>query len=106
MLLTLSGIAQARGTDTTTEITGEASVVIYDDFARGGSESRHYIIGRAKNPESRVFFNKSKPRAFATGKKVKVRGRGRSGGLEVESVTGMNDGDDTGQDRVALLVPV
>ena len=57
-LISLAGFAQAQGTRAITEITGEASVVIYDDFAKGRSETRDYIIDRVKNRETRVFFNK------------------------------------------------
>jgi len=101
VLLTLAGFAQAQGTGTTTEIAGEASVVIYDDFVTGRSETRYYIIDRVKNRETRVFFNKGVPKAFATGKKIKARGRGRPGGLEVESVTALTDSAGAGMDGVS-----
>ncbi len=106
-LLMLAGSAQAQGTASITEITGEASVVIYDDFVNGRSETRYFIIDRAKNRETRVFFNNGVPKAFATGKKLKVRGHGRADGLEVESLTEMEaDGgaapDETTEAPVAV----
>lgn len=101
-LLILAGVVQAQGADTTTEITGEASVVIYDDFATGRSETRYYIIDRVKNRETRLFFNNGAPKAFATGKKLKARGHGRPGGFDVQSVTEMDDGNGTGLDESSL----
>jgi hypothetical protein len=47
-LLSLAGFAMAKGVDTSTEITGEASIVIYDDFATGRSETRYCIIDHTK----------------------------------------------------------
>ena len=99
LLLILAGIAQAQGTVVDTEITGEASVVIYDDFANGRSETRYYLIDQAKGRETRLFFNNGAPKAFATGKKVKVRGHGRPDGLDVDSLTEMDDGTGTGSDQ-------
>jgi PKD repeat protein len=104
-LVSLAGFAQAQGTGSATEVTGEASVVIYDDFANGRSETRYYIIDRVKSRETRVFFNNGAPRAFATGKKVKARGRGRPEGLDVDSITEMDDGAGPGLDG-ASLAPV
>ena len=72
-LFVLAGKAQAQGTDTTTELTGEASVVIYDDFVKGKSETRFYLIDRGKGRETRLFFKNGAPKVFRTGKKVKVR---------------------------------
>ena len=38
-MLSLAGFANARGADTAIEITADASVVIYDDFATGRFEN-------------------------------------------------------------------
>jgi len=98
--LRLAGFAQTQGVDTATEITGEVSVVIYDDLATGRSETRYYIINREKGRETRVFVNRGAPKAFATGKKVKVRGRSRKNGLEVQNLTQMEAEPALGRDRL------
>jgi PKD repeat protein len=98
LFLVFSASALAQDATATTEITGEASVVISDDFVAGRSETRYYIIDRVKNRETRVFFNNGKPKAFATGKKVRLQGRGRPDGFEVQSVTEMDGGAGTGLD--------
>ncbi|MDX2427173.1 MAG: hypothetical protein QNK22_00595 [Xanthomonadales bacterium] len=98
-LLSLVGFAKAQGEDTATEISGEASVIIYDDCATGRFETLYYIIDREKGRETRVLFNKAAPKEFATGKKVKVRGRSRKNGLEVQNLTEMEGGTGAGQDQ-------
>jgi len=98
-LLSLVGFAKARGVDTVTEITGKASVVVYDDFATGRLETRYYIIDCANGRETRVFFNNGAQKEFATGKKVKVRGRSRKNGLEVQNLTEMEGGTGAEQDQ-------
>jgi hypothetical protein len=68
--------AQAIGD--TVEITGEASVVIFDDFKTGHSEIRYYIVDEKSKKEKRLFFEDTAPEVFKTGKKVKVRGKGHA----------------------------
>lgn len=101
LLLFLAGSAQAQGTDTTTEASGEASVVIYDDFVRGKSETRYYLIDRSKGQEMRLFFKNGAPKSFTTGKKIKIRGKGHADGLDVESMTEMDDGSGSGTDQTS-----
>lgn len=97
----LAGTAQAQSTDTSTEVTGEASVVIYDDFVKGKSETRYFIIEHKNGRETRLFFKNGAPKAFATGKKLKVRGKGHSEGLDVESLTEMDGGSGTGANETS-----
>ncbi|MDX1698403.1 MAG: PKD domain-containing protein, partial [Thiohalobacterales bacterium] len=81
-----------------------ASVVIFDDFVTGKSEIR-YFLKDLKGKERRLYFANGTPREFMTGRKFKVRGRGRpDAGLDVEGLTAMADGDATGGDTAGAPV--
>jgi hypothetical protein len=84
LLLSLPAAAQKVGE--LVDLTGEASVVIFDDIESDRSETRYYLIEARKNRETRLHFKGRVPDAFATGTQVRVRGRGRKDGVEVESV--------------------
>lgn len=105
-LLAFFSVAQAQGGSDASEITGEASVVIFDDFVSGRSEIR-YFLRDLKGKERRLYFSNGAPQSFATGKPFKIRGRGRSdGGFEVESLTAMADGGETGGGGATAGAPV
>jgi hypothetical protein len=84
LLLSLPAAAQKVGEPV--DLTGEASVVIFDDIESDRSETRYYLIDARKNRETRLHFKGRVPETFATGTQVRVRGRGRKDGVEVESV--------------------
>jgi len=82
--------AQAQSDSASVEVTGEASVVVFDDFLNDRSEIRYYIIEEKSKRERRLFFNGQgngrAPSSFKTGKKVRIHGRGRPDGVDVDSV--------------------
>ena len=85
------GVAtQAQSQPVSVEVTGEASVVVFDDFLNDRSEIRYYIIEEKSKRERRLFFNGQAsdhaPSSFKTGKKVRIRGAGRPEGVDVDSV--------------------
>jgi len=55
-LLAFFSVAQAQGGSDASEITGEASVVIFDDFVSGRSELR-YLLRDLKGKERRLYFS-------------------------------------------------
>lgn len=97
--------AQAQSNSTSVEVTGEASVVVFDDFLNDRSEIRYYIIEEKSKRERRLFFNGQgnghAPSPFKTGKKVRIRGRGRPDGIDVDSVEEL-DGTGAGASEQTL----
>ena len=87
--------AQAQSHSASIEVTGEASVVVFDDFLNDRSEIRYYIIEEKSKRERRLFFNDQAsghaPSSFKTGKKVRIRGAGRPDGVDVDSVEELDD---------------
>ncbi len=78
------------------ELAGIASVVIFDDFDAGYSELRYYLVDQATHRETRLFFTADQaPDGFETGRRFRVVGRDRPGGLQVDSVAPL-DGDGGG----------
>lgn len=111
-LISFSSILLGANGSKTVEVTGEASVVIFDDTLNNRSEIRYYIVDEKSKRERRLFFNGQgngpPPAIFKTGKKVKVRGRGRPDGVDVLSVeeqdgTGVGSGEETSEE--AALAP-
>lgn len=92
----LAAAVEAQVTPDTIEVTGEASVVIFDDFERGRSETRYFIRDLAKGRDMELFFAKGAPEGFVTGRQFNISGRGRPDGIEVDSLTAMADGGETG----------
>ncbi len=102
LLLAFSGPTLAQGAGDPVELTGEASVVIFDDFVNDRSETGYFIRDLARNKEVRLYFSNGAPREFVTGKQFKIRGRGRPDqGVNVEGLTAMADGDVAGGEAVA-----
>ncbi len=81
---------QAQGNSASVDITGEASVVVFDDILNDRSEIRYYIIEEKSKSERRLYFNGRATghahSSFKTGKKVRIRGIGRPKGVDVDSV--------------------
>jgi PKD repeat protein len=90
--LALPLAADAKYTVASEEHLGEASVVVFDDFSNGKSEIRYYLVDEKTKKEKRLIFKKGKPPGFATGKKVKVRGRPSGKDFEVESLIILDSG--------------
>ncbi|MDT8320162.1 MAG: fibronectin type III domain-containing protein [Xanthomonadales bacterium] len=100
--------AFAQSAGTPVEVTGEASVVVFDDFQTGRSEIRYYIVDEKSQRERRLFFAGEAPPAVQTGKKIRVRGRGRpEEGIDVDSVAEMDGAgsDADGDEAAAALAP-
>ncbi len=95
LFVPVSAVAQQAGQSL--EVTGEASVVIFDNFETGHSEIRYYIVDQKSQSEKQLFFQDGPPSLFKTGKKVVVRGQGRANGIDVESVVTVDGEPDSAQ---------
>jgi len=65
-LLAFFSVAQAQGGSDASEITGEASVVIFDDFVSGRSEIR-YFLTNLKGKECRLYLDPTPTRVCEAG---------------------------------------
>jgi hypothetical protein len=106
VLLLISAGSTVQAQEAATELTGEASVVIFDDYLTGKSELRYYLIDRKKNKETRVFFGADAPDNFKTGKKFKVRGRGHARGLDVQTLTPLQESGSSSSPDNSAEAPV
>ncbi|NNK33066.1 MAG: hypothetical protein HKP02_08070, partial [Xanthomonadales bacterium] len=111
-LIIFSLTAHAQSGGSPVEVTGEASVVIFDDFQNNRSERRFYIVDEKSKREKRLHFNGNgqAPETFRTGKRYKVRGRGRPDGVDVDSVEALDGGassnePEPGSEAAALAPP-
>jgi PKD repeat protein len=106
-VVSLSAYGQADSS--AVDITGEASVVVFDDFENNRSEIRFYIADEKSKREKQLHFSNEAPAYFETGKKVRVRGRGRPDeSIDVESIEELDgSGEATGesQSTAAALAP-
>jgi hypothetical protein len=106
VILLISAGSTVQAQDAVTELTGEASVVIFDDYLTGKSELRYYLIEHAKNKETRLFFAADAPDNFQTGKKFKVRGRSHARGLDVQTLTPLQESGSSSSPDNSTEAPV
>ncbi len=87
----------AQSTSISTEVTGEASVEVADYFEAGIAEYRYFIIEpeakknnssntnkKPKKIRTEIFFKGKPHEKFQTGKKLKVRGKKRANGRDID----------------------
>ena len=105
--------ANSSSTADTVEITGEASVAIADDFEESSAETHYFIVEKDKKTgkikkQTRLYFKGPAPQSFKTGKKVKVKGKKRSEGVEVEEISPLEESttEPTGSAEAPLAAPV
>jgi PKD repeat protein len=81
LLLSVSALAQLA--PDVTDVTGEASVVIFENLDTGEWELRHFIIDARMGLESEVLFSGPAPASFRTGAKVSLNGAVTAQGFQV-----------------------
>ncbi len=73
------------------EITGEASVVIFENMETHEFEYRYFLVDQASRSETEVFFQGGPPARFRTGNVVRLQGKPAAMGFNVHAMEVLED---------------
>jgi PKD repeat protein len=88
----IAGPTLAQFTKTPRQMTGEASVVIFENFETGEYALRYFMIDEVTRLETEVFFGAQVPGTFKTGNIVTLEGSARADGFDVQNVILLDEG--------------
>jgi hypothetical protein len=92
VFLFLATTASAQTPPGAMTISGEVSVVIFDDFETDRSEIRYYVIDETTGRETELFFTGVVPQSVTTGNRVRIEGQVTPAGMNVNDLVLLQTG--------------